>query len=346
MNVNLKIPALEKLLDYTASGIGSVAGSMLAPWKAGQAARAKLIAAKGEVEAQRILAGGRADTMQIIATAQADAKSTVISPDAVLQGEVDIPDIVSQRIQFQEEKRQANIGSVVGKAALQLGDGEVLDHEPDHDWTAQFFNDVQDVSSEEMQQLWARVLAGEVESPGSVSLKAMNILRGLDRNTALLFRTLCSARMTPLIGVPGGGTIQAKVDIVASLHSSATKNSLQEYDLSYASLNRLNEHGLIVPQYNSTWTNQVIDAGPGKSPRWISMAFGFQGQIWVLVPVDKREGDFNVEINGILLTTSGMELASVIDIRAMPEYQQAVAHFFEQKGLGMSQIDFSTPHAP
>ena len=34
VDVNLKVPALEKLVDYTASGIGAVAGPMLAPWKA------------------------------------------------------------------------------------------------------------------------------------------------------------------------------------------------------------------------------------------------------------------------------------------------------------------------
>ena len=72
------------------------------------------------------------------------------------------------------------------------------------------------------------------------------------------------------------------------------------------------------------------------------MAFGFQGYVWVLVPIDGREGEFNIEISGILLTHSGMELARVVDIEAMPEYRQAVADFFEQKGLSMSEIDFGT----
>ena len=34
MDFNLKVPAVDKLLDYTASGIGAVAGPMLAPWRA------------------------------------------------------------------------------------------------------------------------------------------------------------------------------------------------------------------------------------------------------------------------------------------------------------------------
>lgn len=36
MDVTIKVPALEKLLDYAASGIGSVAGPMLASLKAGR----------------------------------------------------------------------------------------------------------------------------------------------------------------------------------------------------------------------------------------------------------------------------------------------------------------------
>ena len=334
--------AISKLADYAASGIGSVAGPMLASWQARREANAKLIAAKGEVEAQRILAEGQAHAMQIIARAQADARSILVSPYATVQGQLDFGAAVTQRIQFQEEKRQANIAAVIWHAAQELGDKEVQDHEADHDWTARFFNDVQDVSSDEMQRLWAKVLAGEVERPGSTSLKAMNILKGLDRGTATLFRTLCSARMTPLVGLPGGGSVQAGTDIVPSLGGHATGDFLKEYGLGYASLNRLNEHGLIVPEYNSTWVNLVVDAGPSKSPRWSSMAFGFQDNVWVLVPIDGREGDFKIGIGGILLTYAGMELARVVDIETMPEYRQAVADYFEQKGLSMSEIDFGT----
>ena len=41
VNVNVKVAALEKLVDYTASGIGTVAGPMLAPWKARKEQAAK-----------------------------------------------------------------------------------------------------------------------------------------------------------------------------------------------------------------------------------------------------------------------------------------------------------------
>ena len=58
MNVNENISAFLKLLDYAASGIGSVAGSMLTSWQAEKEVQAKLIAAKGEAEATKIKAEG------------------------------------------------------------------------------------------------------------------------------------------------------------------------------------------------------------------------------------------------------------------------------------------------
>ena len=346
MDVNVNVPAIEKLLDYAASGVGSIAGPMLAPWKAGREAKARLRTAEGEAEAQQILAEGRATSMQIIAAAQEEARSKLISPQAALQGEVTIGELVTQRVQFQEEKRQANIGSVVAQAAQELGDREVQDHEVDHDWTARFFNDVQDVSSEEMQRLWAKILAGEVERPGSTSFRTMSILRGLDRGTAALFRTLCSARMTPQIGLGEGGVVRAGNEFVLSLDGRAAENSLKEYGLSYPALNRLNEHGLIVPEYDSELWHVVTDAGLDKSPRWISMAHGFHGRSWVLVPIDEQQGEQTIMLRVILLTNSATELARVVDIEALPQYQQAVADFFEQKGFRMLEVDFGTPHTP
>ena len=62
VDVNVKVPALEKLVDYTASGIGALAGPMLAPWKARKEAEARLIESRAE-----------ADSLKLIADAQAEA---------------------------------------------------------------------------------------------------------------------------------------------------------------------------------------------------------------------------------------------------------------------------------
>ena len=333
MDINLKVPAIEKLLDYTASGIGAVAGPMLATWQA-----------RREAAALQIAAQGQADSLHTIAAAQAEARAILVSPDATVQGQLDFGTAVTHRVQFQEEKRQSNIAAVIGQAAQELADREVQEHEVDHDWTARFFADVQDVSSEEMQKLWGRILAGEVERPGSTSFRTMSILKNLDRGTALLFRGLCSAKMTPQIGLWEGGVERAGNEFVLSLDGRATRNSLGKYGLSYNILNRLNEHGLIIPEYDSTLQHKILDSGLGRSPRWTSMAHGFQGHSWVLVPINQREGEHTIELSVILLTNAGMELANVVDVEAMPEYQEAVADFFEKKGFRMLEVDFGVPN--
>ena len=244
VDINLKIPALEQLLKLTASGIGSVAGPMLAGWQARQLSKAKQIAAEGD-----------AAVLRIQAQAQSEARAALMPSGAQASGELDIGAVVEQRIRFQERKRQANIMSVVAKAAAQHEDREVPQSEPDHDWTARFFGEVQDVSSEEMQAIWARVLAGEVERKGSTSIRTLQVLKNLDQATAGLFRRLCSnclyfpCRRLSFIG-------DARVP---SLGGNAGSNALSEYGLSFADLNRLNEYGLIISDYNS-WREYTVGA--------------------------------------------------------------------------------------
>ena len=108
MGMELKVPALEKLLDMVASGIGSVAGPMLAPWKA-----------KREGAAKRIGASADADVLLIHAEAQAQARELLAPHHSISGGELSISDRVQQRILFQEQKRQRNIESVVRTAAAQ-----------------------------------------------------------------------------------------------------------------------------------------------------------------------------------------------------------------------------------
>ena len=177
VDVNLKVPALEKLMDYVASGIGAVAGPMLAPWKA-----------RKEAEARRIESREEADSLKLIAEAQAEARHSLVAPDQAGRGVLEIDrDGIRQRIEFQEGKRQANIASVVREAAADLGDKEVPAHEPDPDWTARFFDGVQDVSSEDMRKIWAKILSGEVEEPGRTSLRTLSILRDMSQRDAEAF---------------------------------------------------------------------------------------------------------------------------------------------------------------
>ncbi len=322
--MDLNVKALEKLLDYVASGIGSVAGSMLAPWMARREAKAKEIAAHGD-----------ANVLLIQAEAQTKAREILVSEDKNFAGELNIAESVNQRILFQEQKRQLNIKSVVEKAAEQLGEKSVPDTEPDHDWTARFFSDVQDVSSEEMQSLWAKILAGEVERKESTSIRTLGILKNLDQATAHLFRRFCSACV---FFSPDGKTL---VDArVPSLGGNAATNSLDTYGLNFDALNRLNEHGLIISDYNS-WYNYKMSIGLefGKPPQLMRMPFRFQGRYWILPPTSERDLNQELRLTGVALTRSGRELSGIVGLENMDEFFQALSDFFQRENLEMVEVE-------
>ena len=343
MDVNLKvsIPAVEKLVDYGASGVGAIAGSWIANWRASKEGKARLTAARADAEARQIETKSQAQSLQIIAEAQAEARQTINTTIESGRGIVEITrDDIIQSIEFQGQKRIANTRSVLEDAADELGDKEVSDHEPDHDWTARFFNDTQDVSSEEMRSVWAKVLAGEVERPGSTSIQTLSVLRNLDQTTAGLFRKFCSACVS--LKLDGHHFMDARVP---SLDGNAATNALQKHGLGFGDLNVLNEHGLIISDYNSWFDFRVTIGFLLSEPKPVKMRlpFSFQGRYWVLIPPSERALGKDFKLHGVALTRSGQELSRVVDLAPMSEYAQALMEFFQTKNLKMTEVGGPEP---
>lgn len=75
----------------------------------------------------------------------------------------------------------------------------------ENDWITNFFDKCRTVSDDDMQRLWAGILSGEANHPGSFSRKTVNLVADLDRRHAELFARLCSFvwiigdRLEPLV---------------------------------------------------------------------------------------------------------------------------------------------------
>lgn len=295
----LKIPAIEKLLDYLVSGIGATAGPLLLPWRAHM-----------EGKADRISARYYADALPIIAQAQADARQYLVAPDADVQGRVEIThEHIEQLIEFQGLKRLANIASVVENAAEELSDQEVPDREPDHDWTTRFFDCVQDVSSEHMQKLWAKVLSGEVESPGRTSLRALDTLRNMTKRDAKLFEGTAGF-------VIGGDFIY--YDFVEGRHNA----------IGFDVLLHLQNCGL-------------INAGPllERTLSWKDEEELFLPYLAGALRITKGQNSLEeFGIPGALLTTAGKELFCVVQGTEQMAYLQNFSSFLHMKGIQLSFV--------
>ena len=318
------IPGLDKLVEVTASGADSIAGTFLAPWKARREGSAQIIAAETD-----------AKILEIRARAHIEARELLHAEDAITGSELELSDRITERFQYQEKKRLANMQAVVVRAAAALDDKEVPDTQPDHDWAARFFIEVQDVSSEEMQVLWAKVLAGEVERPGSTSARTLGLLKDLDRESASLFANLCSACVF-LAPEAGRHIIEARLP---ALEGKAAANSLADFGFDFGALNRLNEHGLIISDFDS-WGdfNFSVIRNRNEPPRPV-IPFLHQSRQWVLIADAGRPSGTHFRVSGPALTLAGRELSRVIEQEPVPEYTERLRAFFVGQQLRMVQMD-------
>jgi Protein of unknown function (DUF2806) len=166
--------SVAKLIDT----VGEQMGFFLEPIHIRRRGQAKVDVAAAEAEAKAELAVARAEN-----------KLTLW----------DIEDRTEERVLRREAKRQKHLESIVGHAARALSDesspgtcDSISDQPVDEDWVAEFFNLCQDIGDEQMQLLWARLLAREVTKPGSLSLRTLAVVRTMGKRDAELFTRFCS----------------------------------------------------------------------------------------------------------------------------------------------------------
>lgn len=97
-------------------------------------------------------------------------------------------DIVAKYIEIRNKQKFENTASIIQKAEQQFNEGEQVSNEPvDKDWLNRFFDCAEGVYEEEMQNIWAKILAGEVKQPKSFSLRTLDVLRNMTKEEAELF---------------------------------------------------------------------------------------------------------------------------------------------------------------
>lgn len=133
--------------------------------------------------------GGYFRPWQIRRIAQAEADAEKIK--ALAQLEITgLQRRALQRFIAEEAKKQDNMESITSKA-FPLIDDHSKPQEVEDDWIINSFDKCRLISDEEMQTLWAKVLAGESNSPGNYSKRTVNFLGSLDKSDAVLFKALC-----------------------------------------------------------------------------------------------------------------------------------------------------------
>lgn len=302
------IPGLDKLIEVTASGIGAVAGPMIARWTAHKRAEARLIEAKADADAKRIDAQAVADATVIKARGHVDAIQHISNAQREapqLEDKMTFVEETTSRVKFQNHKRQSNIYNVVSMAAEELDGKEVEDHDVDHDWTARFFADAQDVTSEQMQWIWARILSGEVETPGRTSLHALSILRNMSQYDAREFANVARFVINNFV--------------FCDDHYTSNVDDFPNY----ARILHLESHGLMVTGSFLTRRIDIVNVDAHKHKATIA-----HGNTAFVILANSRK---SIELPIYYLTHAGRQIYDNLDTKLDEPYLSAFARYLKDK---------------
>ena len=204
------------------------------------------------------------------------------------------------------ETRKQNNKESVAKATIEhLSAGEsqeTTSPKPvDSDWMNVFERHAENASSERLQDIWGRVLAGEIRKPTTFSLRTLSFISQLDRKTAELFEKHSSAILGGwIIPYSQGDDTFYSIDELLHLEESGLLTGVG------AHLSRF--FGVPVPMRRLTLGKQEL-------------------RLYTTQPGVKAT------ITGLLLTQVGREIASILSPAPDPNIPKYVAKIISKDGL-------------
>jgi uncharacterized repeat protein (TIGR03899 family) len=106
-----------------------------------------------------------------------------------------LEDRTYRRKKIAQLRQQQNMEAIVLRAIQYCSDDTITDR-ADQDWFSAFVSLAEGISNKTMQDLWAKILAGEISQPGSFSLKTMQAFRAMSITEAKLLAKACSLAMS------------------------------------------------------------------------------------------------------------------------------------------------------
>lgn len=285
---------LEKLIEVISAGVGGLSKPYLIRKNAdAKAYEIKVIAQAIKENQQDLESIGISDENLSLMSLNYDA----------IKGELSIEDRTQNRVSFKEVKRQKNIESITQKAVESLeAEHEVSEAPVEDDWITRFFDYAEDISNESMQDLWGRILAGEVKKPKSYSLRTLDILRNLSANEAEVFIKFGSLAIYS----------QRTTFVLNVFNETKLK---EQYNFSYEERLLLEELGLISAN-DLTFYLVNTDSNP------VQVVFKVGS---VIVIHEKIANKPKQELDVLVFTKIGQELLKLISYAPPKEYLQLLA---------------------
>ena len=250
--------------------------------------------------------GGLFKPYQIVRCAKAEAEADKIKALAQIELSEELERRALQRFVAEETQKQCNIEAIT-RQALPLLAENASPQEMENDWIVNFFDKCRIVSDQEMQRLWANLLANEANSPGKYSKRTVNLLNDLDKSDAELFTALCGYVWNLGLMVPLIFDVKEKI--------------LNDYGINFATLSHLESLGIIHFNHLSGFKSEVA----AKYARFTY----FEKQVVLVLP---KETDNEIQLGHVLLTKVGQDLASICGAKPVEGFFEYVCDHWEKVG--------------
>ena len=144
--------------------------------------------------------GGALKPFQIKRVAKADADASIIKAEAeatakeiIALSDFKINELEARALTRQIKTlgtEQRNIEKITSDSFKHINKNSQPEN-LDQDWLSMFYEKCKSTSDEEMQSLWARILAGEANSPGKFSRRTIEFIYTMDKEDAEAFTNFC-----------------------------------------------------------------------------------------------------------------------------------------------------------
>ena len=291
----------KKLIKVVSNGIGTV----FRP-------RAMRNEANAKAYEIRTIAAAEADANTVKARGQLQTKMERIN--ALAAGNPELVERAKLRLLAREIEGQQNVEAIAEHALISLP-AAVSEQPVAEDWRRIFFLGAENICDQDLQLLWGEILAGEVTSPGSYSLRTLEVLKHLSKGEAELFRLACG------LAFSDGWIIKAEGDM---------NTALEPYGLQYGNILALRDAGLILE--GDTLTRQYKSDAP--LPNIVFNNNGIYFQV--------SGATLQQQVPGIQFTRAGTELKNLLEPNPCMPYLQSVATYFRARGLTVKKGTLTT----
>jgi len=230
-----------------------------------------------------------------------------------------IEDRTVKRARLSQLRKQKNIENIMQKTLGYCADFEI-GQRTDLDWFSRYIALSEEVSNPTMQDLWAKILAGELTKPGTFSFKALQVFRDMSIYDAKLLAKACSLAIKDPnkkgIRLISGTYQQPGLFNFFSKQRQQYCN-LSHYGLNYADILALSENHLIYLQESES---SLIN-------REEVLQFTYNG-----LPLKLTAKKSNVCLQFYKFTPLGTELAHLISDKGNDDFfehlQHMLSHYF------------------